>query len=154
VPPTTSTTTQAPPPTTTTAPPTTTTEVPPTTPVPTTQEPTTTTTQVPPTTSTTTQAPPPTTTTAAPTTTTQAPSLYTYNDGGRGNTGAGACNDASNNRTFYSDCNSGAFGVGCVVYVDTFPNPLTGYTYVFINGALWEINSSTGVIIAYASEQC
>jgi hypothetical protein len=58
-------------------------------------------------------------------------------------------------RTLYSDCSSGAFGNGCNVYVDAGGNnPLTGYTYVFMNGALWDINSSTGVIIVYSSTQC
>jgi hypothetical protein len=113
------------------------------------------TTLVPTTTSTTTATPtatPTTTTTATPTTTS---ALYTYNDGGRGNSEAGACSDASNMRTFYSNCNSGAFGNGCNVYLDAGGNnPLTGYTYVFMNGALWDINSSTGVIIVYSSNQC
>jgi hypothetical protein len=95
-----------------------------------------------------------TTTTVAPTTTTTS-ALYVYNDGGYGNSEAGACNDASNMRTLYSTCSSGAFGNGCNVYLDAGGNnPLTGYTYVFMNGALWDINSSTGVIIVYSSVQC
>jgi hypothetical protein len=115
------------------------------------------TTLTPTTTSTTTATPtatPTVTPTAAPTTSTTTSALFTYNDGGRGNTEGVACSDASNYRTFYSDCSSGTFGAGCVVYIDTVPNPLTGYTFVFINGALWDINSSTGVIISYASNQC
>jgi hypothetical protein len=80
--------------------------------------------------------------------------VFEYTGCGRGSSVAAACSDASNNRTFYSDCNSGAFGVGCYVYVDTFPNPLTGYNSVFMNGASWDISSVTGIITAYSSEQC
>lgn len=98
-----------------------------------------------------------TTTTAAPTTTTTTlPSgIYEFTGCGYGSSVAAACNDAGiNNRTLYSDCNTGTFGVGCFVYVDTFPNALTGYTNVFMNGANWDVNSSTGQVTAYSSEQC
>ncbi len=95
-----------------------------------------------------------TTTTIAPTTTTTTTSLFQYNDGGRGNSVAAACSDASNMRTFYSNCSTLTFGIGCTIYIDTFPNPLTGYTNIFINGACWDINSSTGVITGFSSEQC
>ncbi len=80
--------------------------------------------------------------------------VYEYTGCGRGSSVAAACSDASNNRTFYSDCDSGTFGVGCYVYVDTFPNPLTGYNNVFMNGATWDISAVTGIITAYSSEQC
>jgi len=81
--------------------------------------------------------------------------LNAFTGCGRGTSEASVCNDAStNNRTLYSDCDSGTFGVGCYVYVDTFPNALTGYDYVFMNGATWDINSSTGVVTTYSSEQC
>lgn len=74
---------------------------------------------------------------------------------GYGGSVSAACNDAGiNNRTLYSDCTSGTFGVGCFVYVDTFPNALTGYTNVFMNSACWDINSVTGQVTAYSSEQC
>jgi hypothetical protein len=96
--------------------------------------------------------------TATPTSTptpTPTPGAVTEFTGcGRGVDEAAACGDAANNRTFYSDCDSGSFGVGCYVYIDTFPNPLTGYNNVFMNGATWDINSSTGQITAYSSEQC
>jgi len=87
-------------------------------------------------------------------TATPPPSVYEYTGCGRGTSAANACSDAANNRTLYSGCDSGTFGVGCVVYVDTFPNPLTGYNNVFMNGATWDINSSTGAVTAYSSEQC
>jgi hypothetical protein len=80
--------------------------------------------------------------------------LNLYNDCGRGSTAGNACSDAANNRPFYSDCGFFDFGVGCTVYVNLLYSPLVGYEYVFINGALWNINSSTGMITAYASEQC
>ncbi len=83
-----------------------------------------------------------------------APSVYEFNGCGRGSSVAVACSDAANNRTFYSDCDSGTFGVGCYVYVDTFPNALTGYNNVFMNGASWDISSVTGIVTAYSSEQC
>lgn len=74
---------------------------------------------------------------------------------GRGNSVSESCNDATaNSRTFYSDCNSGSFGVGCYVYTDTVPNALTGYTNVFMNGANWDISPVTGIVTAYSSPQC
>jgi len=87
---------------------------------------------------------------------TPTPSPYTtYTNCGRGANTSEACNDAGiNNRTFYSNCDSGSFGVGCYVYVDQFPNALTGYNYVIINGITWDINSSTGAITALSSVQC
>ena len=90
------------------------------------------------------------------TTTTTAAPLAVYSGCGFGNSVAAACNDAGiYSRTLYSNCNSGVFGVGCVVYSDAGGNnPLTGYPNVFINSASWDINSSTGVITAYSSVQC
>jgi hypothetical protein len=80
---------------------------------------------------------------------------YSFIGSGRGNDVYAACNDAgNNNRTLYSNCTSGTFGVNCYVYVDQFPNALTGYTNVFMNGASWDINSSTGQVTAYSSTQC
>ena len=93
--------------------------------------------------------------TSTPTPTPTSSGLTTYGDCGYGNSVASACNDAGiNARTLYSNCDAGSFGVGCFVYVDTFPNALTGYTNVFMNGACWDINSSTGVVTAYSSVQC
>jgi hypothetical protein len=88
------------------------------------------------------------------TTTTEAPALTSYTGSGYGNSEANACSDSTNNRTLYSDCGPFDFGVGCFVYVDTVPNPLIGYDYVFINGAVWDIDNSTGQITAYSSVQC
>jgi hypothetical protein len=98
------------------------------------------------------------TSTSTPTPTPTSSPVTSFTGSGYGSTVAGACNDAGiNNRTLYSDCDAGSFGVGCFVYVDTFPNPLTGYTNVFIGGALgssWDLNSSTGQVTALSSEQC
>jgi hypothetical protein len=96
----------------------------------------------------------PPTATPTPTPTATTIPLTTYTGCGRGNTYEGTCSDAGNNRTFYSDCGPFDFAVGCYVYVDTFPNPLVGYEYVFINGATWDINNSTGQITALSIIQC
>jgi hypothetical protein len=84
--------------------------------------------------------------------------LSQYDNSGRGNSVADACNDAGiNARTFYSDCAPGSFGIGCYVYVDTVPNALTGFTNVFIGGSIganYDINSSTGQITGFSSVQC
>ena len=74
---------------------------------------------------------------------------------GYGNSTSAACNDAGiNNRTLYSNCDGGSFGVGCTIYVDVFPNPLTGNGYVYINGGNWDVNTSTGIVERLSSEQC
>jgi hypothetical protein len=81
--------------------------------------------------------------------------IYSYTGCGYGNSISEACNDAANNRTLYSDCNSGIFGVGCYVYTDSGGTiPLTGYTNIFMNGANWDIDNITGVVTAYSFPQC
>ena len=78
-----------------------------------------------------------------------------YYNSGYGFTPEGACNDVINNRTLFSNCDSIEFEIGCTVYVDTFPNALIGYNYVFINTSLWNINPATGEITGFApGEQC
>jgi hypothetical protein len=125
------------------------------TPTATSMVPTPTSTPVPPPTPTATPVPPPTaTSTPVPEPTPTPEMLYTYTGCGRGTTVPGTCFDVNNNRTFYSNCTSFDFTIGCAVYIDTFPNPLTGYDYVYINGSTWNINSSTGIITGFASEQC
>jgi len=79
--------------------------------------------------------------------------FYEFTGCGRGENDSEACNDAGiNNRTFYSNCD--IIGGGCYVYVDTFGNPLTGYTHLFMAGSNWYINSSTGQITGYSLNQC
>jgi hypothetical protein len=95
-----------------------------------------------------TPTPTPTPTSTPPTT------VYEFTGCGRGSNADDACNDEPNNRTFYSNCTTGTFGVGCVVYVDTTPNPLTGYNNVFMNGSTWDLNSSTGAVTSLSSQQC
>jgi len=90
----------------------------------------------------------------SPTPTSTTVTTYEYTGCGRGNIISETCFDVLNNRTFYSNCNSLSLGVGCYVYIDTFPNPLTGYNFVQINGSTWNMNSTTGQITALASEQC
>jgi hypothetical protein len=84
--------------------------------------------------------------------------LSQYDNSGRGNDVADACNDALiNNRTFYSDCDAGSFTTGCYIYTDTSLTPLTGFTRVFIGGAIganYDINSVTGQITGLSSVQC
>jgi hypothetical protein len=82
------------------------------------------------------------------------PSVYEYTGCGRGDNVSETCSDASNNRTFYSDCDTFDFGAGCYVYVDTFPNPLTGYNNVYMNGSTWDISPVTGIVIDLSSVQC
>jgi hypothetical protein len=94
------------------------------------------------------------TATPTPTPTPTPGPLTTYTGCGYGSTESSTCFDVNNNRTLYSNCNSLSFGINCIVYVDTFPNPLTGYDFVSINGSVWAINSSTGAITGLATEQC
>ena len=107
-------------------------------------------------TATATPTPTPTATpTPTPTPTSTPVPVESYLGSGYGNTTEGSCNDATfNNRTLYSNCNSGAFGPGCYIYVDTFPNALTGYSHVYMNGSTWEVNVSTGMVTGYSAEQC
>jgi hypothetical protein len=117
--------------------------------------PTPTSTVVPPTPTSTVVPPTPTPTVVPPTPTPTVVTVTSFGGCGYGSTASGACNDAGiNNRTLYSNCDGLSFGTGCYVYVDTFPNPLTGYDFVFINLSVWNINSSTGQITGLASEQC
>ena len=79
--------------------------------------------------------------------------LALFDDSGRGDSVAESCSDATtNSRTFYSNCST--ITVGCYVYTDAGGTPLTGYTNVFIDGANWDIDSSTGEITAVSSTQC
>jgi hypothetical protein len=93
--------------------------------------------------------------TPAPTTPAPTPAeYYSFSNCGRGNNDAEACNDAGiNARTFYSNCDTGSLAIGCYVYVDNVGTPLTGYTHIFMQ-ANWYINSSTGQITGYSTEQC
>ena len=81
--------------------------------------------------------------------------IYTYTGCGYGDSLYTACLDASNNRTLYSDCPPGSFGVDCVVFTDSGgTTPLTNKGVVFINGAAWLIEPDTGLITLYSPTQC
>lgn len=97
----------------------------------------------------------PTCSCAPPTTTTTTSAFTLFGNCGRGNSVGEACSDAIiNARNFYSNCNTGTFGASCIVYTDTSGTILTGYTHIFMNGANWDINSSTGIVSALSSIQC
>lgn len=94
--------------------------------------------------------------TPTPTPTLTPSNIFEFSFCGRGQSVSEACNDAGiNSRTFYSNCNAPSFGIGCTVYVDAGGStPLTGYSYIFMNGANWDIVDTTGVVFAYSSNQC
>ncbi len=97
----------------------------------------------------------PTATPIPPTPTPLPQTVYTLTGCGYGTTATEACQDVTdNNRTLYSDCQAIEFSGGCTVFVDTFPNALTGYNFVVINGSTYTINSTTGLVSGIASEQC
>jgi hypothetical protein len=80
--------------------------------------------------------------------------LNSYGNCGYGETISAAVNDSMiNNRTLYSDCNSLSFASLCSVYTDLNITPLTGFSFVFINGSTYSINPVNGIIIGYTSEQ-
>jgi hypothetical protein len=86
---------------------------------------------------------------------TATPNTFEYTGSGRGDTESIACTDSSNNRTFYSDCDTFEFNLGCYVYTDAGgTTPLTGYNFVFMNGALWDISPVSGLITASSANQC
>jgi hypothetical protein len=82
------------------------------------------------------------------------PALTVYTGCGRSNTNSGVCEDANNNRIFYSNCGPFDLAGGCTIYVDTFANPLIGYEYVYIAGSTYTINNSTGALTGFADYQC
>lgn len=76
--------------------------------------------------------------------------IFTFTNSGRGTSTASACGD---NRTLYSNCEQ--IQNGCIVYLDEAGNiPLTGFQYVQIGGATWDMNTSTGAILFASAEQC
>ena len=80
--------------------------------------------------------------------------MNSYFNCGYGETIFQAENDAIlNNRTLYSDCNSLSFASLCSVYTDLNITPLTGFSFVFINGSTYSINPVNGIIIGYTSVQ-
>jgi hypothetical protein len=97
-----------------------------------------------------------TTSTTTSSTTTTIP-IYAYTGSGRSNTNEGdACADAIiNNRTFFSYCDLVSFGPGCVLYTNVaMTNILLGYSFVYTNGANYDVNPATGAIIGLSAVQC
>lgn len=94
--------------------------------------------------------------TPTPTPTSTPGGLVLFGGCGRGSSVAESCSDAGiNNRTFYSNCDTLSFGVGCYVYTDpSGPTLLLGYSNVFMNFQNWDVNPSTGQVTAYSSVQC
>jgi len=81
--------------------------------------------------------------------------LTAYTGCGYGGSVSSTCSDVfNNNRTLYADSPIITLGVGSQVYINQYPVLLTGYQFVQIGGATWELNQNSGTIIAYAEEQC
>lgn len=81
------------------------------------------------------------------------PTLYRFIVG-LGNTAGEACSDSiSAPSAVFSDRDTDTFGVGAMIYTSAAgTTPLTGFSFIFINGALWDI--SNGLITGYSSVQC
>ena len=80
--------------------------------------------------------------------------IFEFGDSGKGQTIGGACSDYPNS-TLYSDCDSLTFGTGCTVYTDAGgTSPLTGFPFIFMNFANWDVNTITGVVTGPSSIQC
>lgn len=76
-----------------------------------------------------------------------------YINSGYGNSVSEACSNAVPGVTLYSDCAS--IAQTCVIYTDAAgTTPLTGYNYIFIGGATWDIDPVYGTITGYSEIQC
>lgn len=64
--------------------------------------------------------------------------------------GETACNDQSH--TLYSDCAN--IEVECFLFEDNVGTPLTGFDIVWIEGVLYEVNSTTGQVTGVSSQTC
>jgi hypothetical protein len=93
---------------------------------------------------------PPTTTTS----TTTAPPIYSFSGCGYSNISvSSACSDATNNRTLTSTCST--ITDGCPLFTNPGgTSPLTGYSYVVVDGTVYDVDSATGVVIQQSFEQC
>lgn len=82
------------------------------------------------------------------------PTLYRYIVG-LGNTVGQACSDSIEGPSaVFSDRDTDTFGVGAMIYTNGIGTiPLTGWSFIFINGAVWQV-SSGGLITAYSNIQC
>lgn len=84
------------------------------------------------------------------------PVIYAYTNSGYGNSESEACAMSSAGlTTLTSSSDPSSFGSGSVVFINPSGTTLlTGYTKIFMNGANWDINPTTGVVIAYSLIQC
>lgn len=84
------------------------------------------------------------------------PTVYSYPNSGYGNSSSEACSMASAGlTTLISTSDPSTFGVGSVIYINPLGTSLlTGYTSLFMNGANWDLDPTTGVVIAYSLTQC
>jgi hypothetical protein len=91
--------------------------------------------------------------TTTTTTTTSAP-IYSFSNSGYSNVSVGsACSDASNNRTVTSTCST--IASSCPLFTNPGgTSPLTGYSYVVVDGTVYDVNSTTGVVIQQSATQC
>lgn len=82
------------------------------------------------------------------------PTLYRYIVG-LGNTVGQACSDSIEGPSaVFSDRDTDTFGVGAMIYTNgTGTTPLTGWSFIFINGAVWNVTNS-GLITGYSNIQC
>jgi hypothetical protein len=83
------------------------------------------------------------------------PTTYSYTSG-LGNSVSQACNNYIGYPvTLYALDDSTQLGAGTQLFYDSAATtPVTGFTHVFINGANWDLDPVTGVIISYSSIQC
>jgi hypothetical protein len=83
------------------------------------------------------------------------PTTYSYTSG-LGNSVSQACNNYIGYPvTLYALDDSTQIGAGTQLFYDSAATtPVTGFTHVFINGANWDLDPVTGVIISYSSIQC
>lgn len=84
------------------------------------------------------------------------PIVYRYAPSGYGYSVSAACGMATANPVaLFSLSDPSTFGVGSMVYTNAAgTTALTGYGNIFMNGANWDIDPSSGVVIAYSSIQC
>lgn len=84
--------------------------------------------------------------------------LTQYVGCGWGSTASNACNNAIYSpQDLYSTCGPGTFGAYCAVYIDSggaFPLSNDGPLYVYINGGLWNFDSTFNWVSSFAFPQC
>jgi hypothetical protein len=78
---------------------------------------------------------------------------YRYSPVGRGATPAQACNEFFNNPVaLFSDRDTDTFGAGAQLFVNGSGTPFSGFGYVFMNGANYDVSGN--VITGFSTIQC